>query len=336
MLEQRIRALELEKENLEQKIEVERFGVERFALSDADMLYYTGFENYQFFKAFYEFLDNDSGALSRLNYWGSNNSSFQLQGIDKRGKKRSIVPADELCLTLCRLRINMSGKVLADQFKISTSEVSRIFVTYLDYIYTRFIQLDIWAARETVDKTMPESFRVEYPFTRIILDCTELFIEKPSCFRVQSETYSTYKSHNTAKGLVGIAPYGAVTFISDLYGGHTSDKEMIEVSGVLEKLEPGDSVMADRGFEIQDLLVVRGCSLNIPPFMRCKDRLDPDEEVETRQIAAVRIHVSERAIERIKNYNILRQILPNAMSEDVNKIWKVCAHLTNFKGNLVT
>lgn len=68
--------------------------------------------------------------------------------------------------------------------------------------------------------------------------------------------------------------------------------------------------------------------------MRCKDQLDPDEEDETRQIASVRIHV-ERAIERIKNFNILRQVIPNTMVEDINKIWKVCAILTNFKGPLV-
>ena len=92
--------------------------------------------------------------------------------------------------------------------------------------------------------------------------------------------------------------------------------------------------MADRGFEIQDLLVSKKASLNIPPFMRYKDQLDPDEEDETRQIASVRIHV-ERAIERIKNFNILRQIIPNTMAEDINKIWKVCAILTNFKGPLV-
>ena len=68
--------------------------------------------------------------------------------------------------------------------------------------------------------------------------------------------------------------------------------------------------------------------------MRCKDQLDPDEEDEKGQIASVRIHV-ERAIERIKNFNILRQVIPNTMAEDINKIWIVCAILTNFKGPLV-
>ena len=45
--------------------------------------------------------------------------------------------------------------------------------------------------------------------------------------------------------------------------------------------------------------ILRYRHINIPPFMRFKDQLDPDEEEETRQIAAVQIHV-ESAIERIR------------------------------------
>ena len=56
--------------------------------------------------------------------------------------------------------------------------------------------------------------------------------------------------------------------------------------------------------------------------MRSKDQLNPDEEDETREIASVRIH-AERTIERVKNFNILKQILLNSMDEDVDKIWKV-------------
>ena len=49
--------------------------------------------------------------------------------------------------------------------------------------------------------------------------------------------------------------------------------------------------------------------------MRCKEQLSPEEEDKTRDVASVRIHV-ERAIERVKNYNILTQIIPNSMAED--------------------
>ena len=193
------------------------------------------------------------------------------------------------------MSVNIPEKVLADNYNISVSEVSRIFATWLDLLYSRLIQLPVWAAKKTIEETMPEVFQQKCPITRVILDCTELFFEKPSCFRAQSDTYSTYKSHNTAKGLVGIAPNGALTFVSNLYGGHCSDKVIVEHCVILQLLEEGDSVMADRGFEIQDLLAPRKVYLNIPPFMRSKDQLNPDKEDETREIASVRIHV-DRAI----------------------------------------
>ena len=68
--------------------------------------------------------------------------------------------------------------------------------------------------------------------------------------------------------------------------------------------------------------------------MGIKDQLNPEEEDETREIASVCIHV-ERAVESVKNFNILKQIIPNSMAEDVDKIWKVCCLLANFKGPLV-
>ena len=56
------------------------------------------------------------------------------------------------------------------------------------------------------------------------------------------------------KGLVGISPS---TYISDLYGGSTSDKEMTRQCGLLQLLEPGDAVMADKGFDIRyDLMLI--------------------------------------------------------------------------------
>ena len=116
-----------------------------------------------------------------------------------------------------------------------------------------------------------------------------------SSYRTQSATFSSYKHQNTAKDLIGIAPNGAVTFVSELYPGRTSDQCITKHSGILQLLEEGDSVMADRGFDIlKDL--PEGVTLNIPAFMRGKDQLTVEEETETRRIASVRIHV-ERAIE---------------------------------------
>ncbi len=93
---------------------------------------------------------------------------------------------------------------------------------------------------------MPESFKNSYPYTRVIIDCTELFIETPSQPRSQSATFSTYKNHNAGKGLIGISPKGDLTFVSELYAGNTSDKQLTNDCGIMKLLEPGDEIMADR------------------------------------------------------------------------------------------
>ena len=72
-----------------------------------------------------------------------------------------------------------------------------------------------------------------YPTTRVIIDCTELFIETPSSINIQSSTWSSYK-HNTFKGLLGISPTGVCTFVSNLYTGGISDQEITRRSGLLD------------------------------------------------------------------------------------------------------
>ena len=62
--------------------------------------------------------------------------------------------------------------------------------------------------------------------------------------------------------------------------------------------------MTDRGFDIEDDLVLRGIYLNIPPFLRNKKQFSEKNLVVTRHIASLRILV-KRVMKRIKNYHIL-------------------------------
>lgn len=73
----------------------------------------------------------------------------------------------------------------------------------------------------------------------------------PSSLQRNGELFSSYKNHKTLKGLVGIYPGGAVTFISQLYTGSISDREIVRRSGFLElPFDDEDPVMADKGFTI--------------------------------------------------------------------------------------
>ena len=136
----------------------------------------------------------------------------------------------------------------------------------------------------------------------------------------QQLTFSNYKNHNTYKALIAISPSGAISFISDLFEGNISDKELTSRCGLLDLLEDGDSVMADMGFNIADLLNAKSVTLNIPPKLTdSSGHFSEDDRVKTRRIASVRIHV-ERAIGRVKNFKILESI-PNSMHNMANQIF---------------
>ena len=121
-------------------------------------------------------------------------------------------------------------------------------------------------------------------------------------------------------------------FISDVFGGRIFDKELVKQSGLCALLVEGDSVMADRGLVIEDLLPT-GVSLNIPPFLEGREQLEPREVVQTRRIASVRILV-ECAFERVNNFQILSS-LPSTICPIANELIFVCCFLTTFMEPLV-
>ena len=117
---------------------------------------------------------------------------------------------------------------------------------------------------------MPQCFKDFYPRTCVTTDCTEIKTQQPSSLVLNSQLYSTYKSSCTLKCLLGIAPHGAVTFVSTLFTGCMSDVEITNLSGLIDLLEAGDDVMADKGFTIKKVLNEKQVTLNIPPFLSSK------------------------------------------------------------------
>ena len=135
---------------------------------------------------------------------------------------------------------------------ISQSTVSQIIITWINFMYLWFKDLPLWPKNEVVTSYLPHAFKEQYPSTRVIIDATEIFIEQPHLPEIQKMTFSSNKNHNTYKVFIGISPSGAITFVSKLYSGSISDKELTQPSGLLGS---GDSVMADKGFDIAEYLI---------------------------------------------------------------------------------
>ena len=134
-------------------------------------------------------------------------------------------------------------------------------------------------------------YRKNFKRRVIIIDCFEVFCERPSNLKTRSQLWSNYKHHNTVKFLIGISPQGVVSFITEGWGGCVSDVQLTEGCGLLRRLLPGDVVLADRGFTIQESVGMFCAEVKTPPFTRGKKQLSKFEVDTARQLSRVRIHV---------------------------------------------
>ena len=110
-------------------------------------------------------------------------------------------------------------------------------------------------------------------------------MERATDLKARAQTWSNYKHHNTVKFLIGITPQGTISFISKGWGGRVSDQHLTEKCGLLERLLPGDVLLADRGFNIQESAGVYCAEVKIPPFTKGKSQLSKFEVDTSRKLS---------------------------------------------------
>ena len=230
------------------------------------MKFYTGIQTIAIFHVIFNLI---KPCLSSMIYWrGSKTVSPSKHSSHKKRFKQILPHKDQLLMVLMRLRLGLLNEDLSDRFLISPSLCSNIFITWIKMLASLFGKtLVTWLPRDVVKNNLPEGFKQISPKTQCIIDCTEVFIERSKSLNVQASTWSDYKKHNTVKFLVAISPHGYIMLLSDCYGGRTTDQYICANSSLYSHLVPGDDVMADRGFQIKDLLHYH-CSFNVPPGLR--------------------------------------------------------------------
>ena len=253
-------------------------------------------------------------------------------------KSKSLSKFQEMVMSLIKNRLNVPYQDLSYRFGVSVSTVYRTYITWMAVMDARLSPLIYWPERHELWHTMPKCFQSAFENkTTVIIDCFEIFIERPTNLLARAQTFSSYKHHNTIKVLIGITPQGTISFLSNAWGGRTSDKYLTENCGLLNKLLPGDMVMADRGFTVEESVAFKRAELVIPAFTKGKSQLDLIDVEKTRGIAHVGIHV-ERVIGLLRRkYSILDGILPtdylSTSAEDqsplIDQVLRVSAALTN-------
>lgn len=207
------------------------------------------------------------------------------------GKKCKLSTEEELLLVLMRLRLELLEQHIGYRFGVNQSTVSKIFNKRIVIMAEKLSFFIKWPERDELLKTMPSCFLENFKSCVVVLDCFEVFIEKPNNLAAIAQTYFNYKHHNTVKVLIGITPQGTISYVSEPWGGRTSDVHLTETCGILKNLLPGDTTMADRGFTIEDAVGLYCAELKIPEFTKGKTQLDQIEVDSTRDLARVRIHV---------------------------------------------
>lgn len=109
----------------------------------------------------------------------------------------------------------------------------------------------------------------------------------------------------------------------------------MEKNDICSFMEPGNKYLADKGFDVHDLMALKGVSLYIPPKRKSlQDQFTNDECFETMSIANVRIHV-ERSIKRVKAWHIFDQVVPLSIHGCINQLWTFASVTVNFQNPIL-
>ena len=306
----------------------------------SDVRFYTGLPSTEGFRCLFDYLLSKA---KNMQYWRGSKQTEKERPKDptpfqqfagggrgsRTGPPRKLKLEEEFILTLMKLRLALLLEDLAFRFQISSGSASSTFITWVKLCSKELIVLIIWPSRHQIKKTLPGCFRKIYPKVRCIIDCFECFTAPPSGLDLAATMWSEYKHHYTFKVLVAITPNGEVSYVSPAHGGRATDIFIVKDSGFLNLLEPYDEVMADRGFEIREELMMRMSTLCIPQSKAAAMQMLPSDVGKTSSIANVRIYV-EQAIRRMRVFHILKHELPIHLFSLADDIVRVCGALCNF------
>ena len=169
---------------LKKEVMFAKFRLSNIGSNDKKVAFYTGFPSFGYLEAYFDFL---GPSVDELTYW----SSYKANDVKGKGRPRGLPPIKEFFMVLVRLRLGSLEQDLADRLEVSCSSVSRICTTWINFLYLKLKEIPLWPPREVIQGNMPKSFSEMYPSTHVIIDATEIYVEKPSLPDVQRRSLFT-------------------------------------------------------------------------------------------------------------------------------------------------
>ncbi|KAJ8680192.1 hypothetical protein QAD02_015979 [Eretmocerus hayati] len=221
---------------------------------------------------------------------------------------------ERVLLCLCKIRTNLSFCSLAMLFKMSQRACANEFFTTTKTMSKILSNAVYWK------KSFSESSLscVPYKQTKVMLNCSEVKIEKKRCSDCHKSMLSQNQISDSVKFLLGIAPSGLIvykskTFDSKAHGSvfnHTDFLQLLDLSK--EAIMIDESLDIDHDCAVHDVSIVR-----LPDLQENKEFSNNDVEM-IKNISAVRIHIN-RSLQRFTSFRILQTQVP----------WRVVPYLDN-------
>jgi DDE superfamily endonuclease len=149
-----------------------------------------------------------------------------------------------------------------------------------------------------------------FPDVRLVIDAKEQRIQRPKSSKEEDRQrpyYSGKKKCHTLKNQVAVEPDGRIGAVSaSVPGGGIHDLVLLRMTRLMERLEPGEAAMTDKGYQ--------GLGKYYPehriyqPIKAQKNRpLTEEEKANNRKIARYRI-VVEHTNAQLNQYQVLGQV----------------------------
>ncbi|XP_041644159.1 uncharacterized protein LOC121510256 [Cheilinus undulatus] len=309
-------------------LEVDHLFFNKFCVSDEEICFHTRFPSRDIFYSFWRAIEPSAYLLEN---WSKAQKAGQVAALSTlKPQQHRLQLVDEFFLYCCCVAAGLPEKELAENFEVGLFTVRRVVTTWANYLYLLLSSTPIWMSRNQVQSTMPLKFKRYSPDVRVMISCMEVQCQSSS-LALQSEGLSSGKKATTFKGLIGIAPCGAVTFVSNLYSSSISDGELSEHCGIFDLLEPGDACITGKGTTIEKVVAEHGATLVITP-LESPAEFSRDDELKTQAISQLQILI-RRVISRVREFHIWDSPVPLTLAGVVNQLWTNCCLMTNFQGS---
>ena len=208
-------------------------------------------------------------------------------------------PRTALFVGLTKIRLDLHNDVLSRLFGLSRNTMGLLCDGSLGVLDAHFASVvasnAVPQSQVAVWSDTPEALKASYgtPY-RFAIDATEFPIYHPEDPELAYYSWSNYKHRYTHKINLGIGPNGRVQWVGKMYLGRTTDGDAIKRDELLNVLDEGDVILADKGYDALPMAFAaeKKVHLRMPDFKPGADLPKPRESHgRSAALSGARIHV---------------------------------------------